>query len=363
MEEVVNADFWADKKVLVTGHTGFKGGWLSLWLHSLGAKVVGYARAPRTSPNLFEVTGVGRDMMSIVGDVADLAKIKTVVAEQAPQIVFHMAAQALVRASYESPIETYTTNVMGTAHLLEAVRATGGVKVVVNVTSDKCYENREWIWGYRENEALGGHDPYSSSKGCAEVVTAAYRSSFFSPKDYLRHGVAVASARAGNVIGGGDWAEDRLVPDFIRAVTRSQPMMVRNPAAVRPWQHVLEPLHGYLLLAERLWSDGPRYGEAWNFGPDDESAKSVEAVVKTLAATWGPEASWRTDASGVRPHEANYLKLDCSKAKAKLGWHPCWDLEMALKATTEWYKAHQAGQDMRRFTLEQVRSYAVQASQ
>jgi CDP-glucose 4,6-dehydratase len=363
VENVVTADFWAGKKVLITGHTGFKGGWLSLWLQSLGAKVVGYARAPSTNPNLFEAAGVGRGMASVIGDVADLASIKAVVAEHAPQIVFHMAAQALVRASYESPIETYATNVMGTAHLLEAVRTTGGVKVVVSVTSDKCYDNREWTWGYRENEALGGHDPYSSSKGCAELVTAAYRNSFFPPKDYARHGVAVASARAGNVIGGGDWAEDRLVPDFIRAVTRSEPMMVRNPAAVRPWQHVLEPLHGYLLLAEKLWSDGPRYGEAWNFGPDDESAKSVETVVKTLAATWGPEASWRTDASGVQPHEANYLKLDCSKAKAKLGWHPRWDLEMALDATAQWYRAHQAAQDMKRFTLEQVRSYAMQVAQ
>jgi CDP-glucose 4,6-dehydratase len=363
VENVVTADFWAGKTVLVTGHTGFKGGWLSLWLQSLGAKVVGYARAPCTSPNLFEVAGVGRGMVSVIGDVADLAKFKTVVAEHAPQIVFHMAAQALVRASYESPIETYTTNVMGTAHLLEAVRTTGGVKVVVNVTSDKCYENREWIWGYRENEALGGHDPYSSSKGCAELVTAAYRNAFFPPADYQRHGVTVASARAGNVIGGGDWAEDRLVPDFIRAVTRGDLMTVRNPSAVRPWQHVLEPLHGYLLLAEKLWNDGPRYGEAWNFGPEDDSAKSVETVVKSLAAAWGAEMPWRTETSAVQPHEANYLKLDCSKAKAKLGWRPHWKLETALEATVQWYKAHRAGQDMKRFTLEQVRSCVLQNSQ
>jgi CDP-glucose 4,6-dehydratase len=363
VENVVTADFWAGKKVFVTGHTGFKGGWLSLWLQSLGAKVVGYALEPSARPNLFEVAEVGKGMRSVIGDVANPAKLNAVISEHAPQIVFHLAAQALVRASYESPIKTYATNVMGTAHLLEAVRATGSVKVVVNVTSDKCYENREWIWGYRENEALGGHDPYSSSKGCAELVTAAYRSSFFSPKDYQRHGVALASARAGNVIGGGDWAEDRLVPDFIRAVTRSQPMMVRNPAAVRPWQHVLEPLHGYLLLAEKLWSDGPRYGEAWNFGPDDESAKSVETVVKALAAAWGDKARWRAEGAAGQPHEANYLKLDCSKAKGELGWHPRWGLEMALNATAQWYKAHQAAQDMKRFTLEQVRSYVMQVAQ
>lgn len=363
VEDVVAADFWAGKTVLVTGHTGFKGGWLSLWLQSLGAKVVGYALDPRTSPNLFEVAEVGKAMVSVIGDVGNLSKIKATVSEYAPQIVFHMAAQALVRRSYENPVDTYATNVMGTAHLFEAVRMAGGVKVVVNVTSDKCYENREWVWGYRENEALGGHDPYSSSKGCAEFVTAAYRNSFFSPADYQRHGVAVASARAGNVIGGGDWAEDRLVPDFIRAVTRGEPMAVRNPAAVRSWQHVLEPLHGYLMLAQKLWSDGPRYGEAWNFGPDDEGAQSVETVVKTLAAAWDAGARWRADASGGQPHEAHYLKLDCSKAKVQLGWHPRWDLKTALEATAQWYKAHRAGQDMKRFSLEQVRNYILQTRQ
>lgn len=362
VEDVVIAEFWKGKTVLVTGHTGFKGGWLCLWLQSLGAKVVGYALNPSTSPSLFDVARVGEGMVSIIGDVGNLAKIEAAISEHAPQIVFHVAAQALVRRSYESPVATYAVNVMGTVHLFEAVRKAGGVKVVVNVTSDKCYENREWVWGYRENESLGGHDPYSSSKGCAELVTAAYRNSFFSPADYQRHGVAVASARAGNVVGGGDWAEDRLVPDFIRAVTRGEPMVVRNPAAVRPWQHVLEPLHGYLLLAQKLWSDGPRYSEAWNFGPDDESAQSVETVVTTLVTQWGGEARWRSDVSGAQPHEANYLKLDCSKAKTKLGWHSRWNLETALKSTAVWYKAHSAKQDMKRFTVEQVRAYARQIS-
>jgi len=363
VEDVVSADFWKDKTVLVTGHTGFKGGWLSLWLQTLGAKVVGYALTPTTNPSLFEVARVAEGMTSVIGDVGDAAQLEATVARHNPQVVFHMAAQALVRYSYANPVETYATNVMGTAHVLEAVRKTRGVKAVVSVTSDKCYENREWVRGYRENEPMGGYDPYSSSKGCAELVTAAYRNSFFPPADYQRHGVAVASARAGNVIGGGDWAQDRLIPDFVRAVTRGEPMPVRNPAAVRPWQHVLEPLHGYLMLAQKLWSDGPRHSEAWNFGPDDESAQSVEAVVTTLSSLWGGEARWRADATGGQPHEAHYLKLDCSKAKTKLGWHPRWNLQTALESTAAWYKARQAKHDMRAFTLEQIGSYAQRVMQ
>lgn len=362
VEDVVSADFWKGKTVLVTGHTGFKGGWLSLWLQALGAKVVGYALAPSTKPSLFEVARVGAGMASIIGDIGDHAKIEDAVATHRPQVVFHMAAQSLVRYSYASPVETYATNVMGTAHVLEAVRKAGGVKAVVSVTSDKCYENREWVWGYREMEPMGGYDPYSSSKGCAELVTAAYRNSFFSPADYQRHGVALASARTGNVIGGGDWAEDRLIPDFVRAVTRGEPMPVRNPAAVRPWQHVLEPLHGYLLLAHKLWGDGPRYSEAWNFGPDDENAQSVETVVTKLVKQWGGEARWRADTTSGQPHEAHYLKLDCSKAKTKLGWHPRWNLETALKSTAAWYKACTAGEDMRGFTMEQTREYSRHAA-
>ena len=357
MEVVVNTEFWQGKVVLVTGHTGFKGGWLCLWLQSLGAKVVGYALSPPTTPSLFDVAGVGDGMHSIIGDVGDLARLQAAVTEHAPQIVIHMAAQSLVRNSYASPVATYATNVMGTAHVLEAVRKAQGVKVVVNVTSDKCYDNREWVWGYRENEPLGGYDPYSSSKGCAELVTAAYRNSFFHPAQYARHGVAVASARAGNVIGGGDWAEDRLVPDFVRAVTRGEALTVRNPAAVRPWQHVLEPLRGYLQLAQNLWSDGARYSEAWNFGPDEESAQSVGTVVGALTALWDGKAHWRTDDAAGQPHEANFLKLDCSKARMKLGWQPRWNLQTALESTAAWYKAHQAKHDMRAFTQEQIRRY------
>ena len=357
MEVVVNTEFWQGKVVLVTGHTGFKGGWLCLWLQSLGAKVVGYALSPPTTPSLFDVAGVGDGMRSIIGDVGDLARLQAAVTEHAPQIVIHMAAQSLVRNSYASPLVTYATNVMGTAHVLEAVRKAQGVKVVVNVTSDKCYDNREWVWGYRENEPLGGYDPYSSSKGCAELVTAAYRNSFFHPAQYARHGVAVASARAGNVIGGGDWAEDRLVPDFVRAVTRGEALTVRNPAAVRPWQHVLEPLRGYLQLAQNLWSDGARYSEAWNFGPDEESAQSVGTVVGALTALWDGKAHWRTDDTAGQPHEANFLKLDCSKARTKLGWQPRWNLQTALESTAAWYKAHQAKHDMRAFTQEQIGRY------
>ena len=357
MEVVVNTEFWQGKVVLVTGHTGFKGGWLCLWLQSLGAKVVGYALSPPTTPSLFDVAGVGDGMHSIIGDVGDLARLQAAVTEHAPQIVIHMAAQSLVRNSYASPVGTYATNVMGTAHVLEAVRKAQGVKVVVNVTSDKCYDNREWVWGYRENEPLGGYDPYSSSKGCAELVTAAYRNSFFHPAQYARHGVAVASARAGNVIGGGDWAEDRLVPDFVRAVTRGEALTVRNPAAVRPWQHVLEPLRGYLQLAQNLWSDGARYSEAWNFGPDEESAQSVGTVVGALTALWDGKAHWRTDDTAGQPHEANFLKLDCSKARMKLGWQPRWNLQTALESTAAWYKAHHAKHDMRAFTQEQIRRY------
>jgi CDP-glucose 4,6-dehydratase len=357
VEDLVNQDFWKDKTVLITGHTGFKGGWLCLWLQELGANVVGLALSPPTVPNLFEAARVCDGVRSIIADVRDASSVASAVARHQPEIVFHLAAQALVRYSYASPLETYATNVMGTAHVLDAVRKAGCAKVVVNVTSDKCYENREWVWGYRENEPVGGYDPYSSSKGCAEIVTAAFRNSFFNPADYSRHGVAVATARAGNVIGGGDWAEDRLLPDFVRAISRGQPMIVRNPAAIRPWQHVLEPLSGYLLLAERLWADGPVFSEPWNFGPDEGNAQSVETVVSSLVKLWGDGAQWRADKTGGHPHEATYLKLDCSKAKAKLGWRPRWNLDSSLAATVDWFKAYRAKRNMREFTVGQIRAY------
>jgi CDP-glucose 4,6-dehydratase len=352
----VSAAFWRGKRVLLTGHTGFKGSWLSLWLQSMGAEVTGFALAPPTQPSLFEVADVGRVMTSIVGDIRDLEHLRAVFAEYKPEIVIHMAAQALVRYSYAEPVETYSTNVMGTVNLLEAVRSTPGIKSVVNVTSDKCYENREWVWGYRENEAMGGFDPYSNSKGCAELVASAYRNSFFNPEQYQQHGVALASARAGNVIGGGDWADDRLIPDIMRAIAEDRPVNIRNPHAIRPWQHVLEPLSGYLLLAQKLYQEGTTYAEGWNFGPNDEDAKPVQWIVERLTKSWGEGASWVLD-GGMHPHEAHYLKLDCSKAKARLDWHPKWHLDETLDKIVEWNRAYRDKKDMRDVTLGQIDAY------
>ena len=352
----MNPDFWRGKRVLMTGHTGFKGSWLSLWLQSMGTQVVGYALAPPTNPSLFDVADVSKGMTSIIGDIRDLEKLRTVFAEHKPEIVIHMAAQPLVRYSYIEPVETYSTNVMGTVNLLEAVRSTGSVKAVVNITSDKCYENREWVWGYRENEAMGGYDPYSSSKGCAELVASAYRNSYFHPEKYQQHGVAIASARAGNVIGGGDWAGDRLIPDILRAITEGKPVNIRNPHAIRPWQHVLEPLSGYLQLAQKSYDEGTAYAEGWNFGPNDEDAKPVQWIVEKLTESWGEGASWVLD-GGDHPHEAHYLKLDCSKAKACLDWHPRWRLEDTLAAIIDWHRAHRDGKDMQSISLNQIKLY------
>ena len=352
----MNAEFWRGKRVLLTGHTGFKGSWLSLWLQSMDAQVVGYALAPPTEPSLFEVAGVGAGMTSVIGDIRDLEHLRSVFAEHKPEVVIHMAAQPLVRYSYVEPVETYSTNVMGTVNLFEAVRGTPGVKAVVNVTTDKCYENKEWAWGYRENEAMGGYDPYSSSKGCAELVTAAYRNSYFHPEKYPTHGVAIASARAGNVIGGGDWADDRLIPDIMRAITQGRAVTIRNPHAIRPWQHVLEPLSGYLKLAQKLYEEGAAYAEGWNFGPNDEDAKPVQWIVEQLTQSWGEGASWLLD-GGEHPHEAHYLKLDCSKAKSRLDWHPRWHLDEALKRIVDWQKQYLYGRDMRAVTIEQIDLY------
>lgn len=349
--------FFQGKKVLVTGHTGFKGSWLSLWLQSMGAQVLGYALAPPTNPSLFEVAEVGKGMVSVIGDIRNPEHLRAVFAEHKPEIVIHMAAQPLVRYSYIEPVETYSTNVMGTVNLLETVRGTDSVKAVVNVTSDKCYENREWAWGYRENEAMGGYDPYSNSKGCAELVTAAYRNSYFNADKYNKHGVALASARAGNVIGGGDWAEDRLIPDIMRAIAQGSPVNIRNPHAIRPWQHVLEPLSGYLLLAQKLYEEGACYAEGWNFGPNDDDAKSVQWIVEKLTQAWGEGASWTLE-EGDHPHEAHYLKLDCSKAKARLNWMPKWHLDEALGKIIDWQKQYQQGADMKTVTLEQIDHYS-----
>jgi CDP-glucose 4,6-dehydratase len=348
--------FWRGKRVFLTGHTGFKGSWLSLWLQHLGAELTGYSLQPPTQPSLFDKASVGHGMRSIIGDIRDSVKLISAVREAAPHIVIHMAAQPLVRRSYADPVETYSTNVMGTVHLLEAVRQCDSVRAVVNVTTDKCYENREWLWPYRENEAMGGYDPYSSSKGCAELVTAAYRNSYFNTNDFAQHQVALASARAGNVIGGGDWAQDRLVPDIMAAFARNEPVLIRNPHAVRPWQHVLEPLRGYLTLAERLFIDGSSYAEAFNFGPREEDAQPVEWIVRNIAAKWGSSSVWNVDL-GAHPHEASSLRLDISKASYRLNWRPVLNLDTALQLTVDWTRADLENKDLHVLTLAQINDY------
>ncbi|MDB6002219.1 MAG: CDP-glucose 4,6-dehydratase [Rhizobacter sp.] len=347
----VNANFWAGRRVFLTGHTGFKGSWLSLWLQSMGAQVHGYALEAPTQPSLFEVAKVADGMASTIGDVRDFAKLQATMAGFKPDVVLHLAAQPLVRLSYEQPVETYATNVMGTVHLLEAARHTDSVRAIVNVTTDKCYENKEWVWGYRESEPMGGYDPYSSSKGCSELVTAAYRQSFFG-----KRGVGLASARAGNVIGGGDWAADRLVPDILRAFEKNLPVVIRNPHSTRPWQHVLEPLSGYLLLAERLFENGSADAEGWNFGPRDEDAQPVQWIVENMVSRWNDGASWQLD-GGEHPHEAHYLKLDISKARSRLGWAPRWSLDAALEKIIDWHQAWLASNDMRQCSLRQIEQY------
>lgn len=350
------ADSWKGKRVFLTGHTGFKGAWLSVWLDALGARVTGYALKPPTKPSLFDLCRLDRRMKSVTGDVRDGGKLARAVKAARPEIVIHMAAQPLVRQSYRDPAETYETNVMGAVNLFEAVRACGTVRAVVNVTTDKCYENKERNRPFREDEPMGGYDPYSSSKGCSELVTAAYRNSFFNPKDFKKHGVAVASARAGNVIGGGDWAEDRLIPDIIRAALRGEKVLIRSPRAVRPWQHVLEPLSGYLLLAEKLYKYGPKYGGAWNFGPDAGDAKDVEWIAKRMFGRW-PEAPGYELDKGRHPHEAHYLRLDSGKARRELGWAPRWRIGAAIDKIIEWTRAYAAGQDVLPVCRAQIAAY------
>ena len=354
MEDLVNP--WQGRRVFLTGHTGFKGGWLSLWLASRGARIRGYALDPSTDPNLFTAASVATILDDIRGDIRDYSKLEASMMDFAPEVVFHLAAQPLVRRSYLDPLGTYATNVMGTIHVLEAIRKTPSVRAVVCITTDKCYQNQEWAWPYRETDPLGGYDPYSSSKACAEIVSAAYRSSWFQGERSPEHRVALATARAGNVIGGGDWSEDRLIPDLIRGFQAKQPVLIRRPNAIRPWQHVLEPLHGYILLAEGLLARHERLETAFNFGPAGEVPWSVERIATKLMNLWGEGASWICDPD-QGAHEANSLRLDASKARAELGWKSRLRIESALEWTIDWYRSWQQGAEMERVTLAQIAKY------
>jgi CDP-glucose 4,6-dehydratase len=353
---VMNPAFWKDRRVLVTGHTGFKGSWLCLVLRHLGASSTGYSLPPPTTPNLFTEAAVAGTLESVEGDVRDVERVRQALARARPEVVFHLAAQSLVRRSYAEPLETYSTNVLGTASVLEACRGAAGLKAVVVVTTDKCYVNREWVWGYREDDTLGGDDPYSSSKAAAELVTAAYRRSFFDPRSRDGHGAAIASARAGNVIGGGDWAEDRLLPDAMRAFAKGEAVGIRHPEATRPWQHVLDPVTGYLALAERLALDGPGAAEAWNFGPLSDEAMTVASVMDYVCRRWQDGARWVRDAA-AHPHEGHLLRLDSTKAVERLGWRPRLGLTQALDLTVDWYRARSRQRDLPALTRAQIRDY------
>jgi len=348
--------FWKDKRVLITGNTGFKGSWLSIWLHMLGADVMGYSLTPPTQPSLFEIARLEKLYTTEIGDVRDFEHLKMMISDFSPEIIIHMAAQPIVRKSYSDPRETYEINVMGTVNLFEAIRSCNSVRAVINVTTDKVYKNREWVWGYRETDTLGGFDPYSASKACSEIITSSFRDSFFNPSKYDEHHVAVATARAGNVIGGGDWGADRLVPDFVRTVLSGGKVKIRNPQAVRPWQHVLEPLNGYMMLAQKLFEEGSAYAQAWNFGPNEESCKTVEYVIDKLCSLWG-NVRYEIDIRGTPMHEANYLKLDCSKSKRYLGWEPVWNIDQALEKTIEWLKAYVDGSDILKVCQSQILAY------
>jgi CDP-glucose 4,6-dehydratase len=348
----VDASFWKGKKVYLTGHTGFKGSWLSLWLQNMGALVKGYSLDVNTNPALFIKANVAAGMDSEIGDIRDLEKLTKSMVSFSPDILIHMAAQPLVRLSYQEPVGTYTTNVIGTVNVLEAARKCQNLKAIISVTTDKCYENKEWEWGYRENEAMGGHDPYSSSKGCAELVTSAYRRSFFSSIGTA----SLASARAGNVVGGGDWAEDRLIPDILKSFEKSEPVAIRNPLSTRPWQHVLEPLSGYLVLAQELFLNGDEFAEGWNFGPKDEDCKPVSWILDKMVSNWGNNASWSLDKNN-NPHEAGFLKLDCSKSANRLKWQPKWNLEETLEMIVNWHKNFLMDNDIKKECLKQINKY------
>jgi CDP-glucose 4,6-dehydratase len=362
MEKVVinmmpNSGFWKDKSVFITGHTGFKGGWLALWLSSLGAKVTGFSLDPVITPNFYTVTNINDVIFkSIIGDIRNFNFLKDCIVATNPEIVIHMAAQPLVRSSYLNPIETFSTNVMGTVNLLESVRYISNVRSIVIVTTDKCYENNESIWGYREHDRLGGRDPYSSSKACAEFVTSAFRHSFFSKFDYGSQEVGIASARAGNVIGGGDWSDDRLIPDAIKSFSMGSVLNIRNPLATRPWQHVIEPLSGYMLLAESLYNYGSKFNGGWNFGPKYEDTLPVNIVINKLIESWPVHASWRLDEKET-PYESKALKLDITKSSELLGWKPRWSIDTALEKTIDWHNGYVNNSDMRDLSFKQIMSY------
>lgn len=356
ISSTVNPSFWSGKKVLVTGHTGFKGSWLVLWLKQMGAHVLGYALQPSTSRAMFEQVNLEAYIESHLENILNIDRLKSVFDKFKPDIVFHLAAQSLVHYSYKNPVETYQTNVMGTLNVLEAIRITHSVKAAVMVTTDKCYENKEWVWGYRENDPMGGDDPYSSSKGCAELLIASYRKSFFSSDDH-RSMTGIASARAGNVIGGGDWSENRLIPDCVRAVEAQTHIDIRNPNSIRPWQHVLDCLSGYLLLSEKLYHSPEQLSSAWNFGPSSQDMKPVSWVVDKFVETWKQDANWSFDSSPDYPVESESLKLDCSKARSKIGWTPKWSLSQAIEKTVEWYALVGQGEDPYQLSLKQIQEY------
>lgn len=352
----MNKQFWNNKKILLTGHTGFKGSWLSLWLQKLNADVVGFSKSIPTNPSLFELANVEDGITSIIGNVCDYNELEKTIKEFKPEIIIHMAAQAILRESYKNPIETYATNIMGTVNLFESIRKVGNVKVIVNITTDKCYLPNESSKSHIETDRLGGYDPYSSSKACSELITSSYRNSFFNPKEYEKHGISIASCRAGNVIGGGDWAKDRLIPDIMKGIMNNQTIKIRNPNSIRPWQHVLDPLNGYLSLVEKLWISGSEYSEGWNFGPLENDEKPVKWIVEKLIEQCSKNIKYEID-DCYNPHEENYLRLNCKKANTKLNWIPKLKLEEGLKWITEWYSQYEENKNMREVTEQQIEKF------